>query len=81
MSGMEAAPLTPTVLKDALGISQSYASMILAGDRPLKLPVAIEIFRKTGHKLGPIAKATDEEIETLERFPPETRLERKAKAA
>lgn len=71
---MEKPALTPSALKEAVGISQSYASMILTGERKLQLPLAIEIFRKTGHKLGPVEKATDEEIDTLEQFPVAARV-------
>lgn len=49
------------------GISVSYASMILSGQRPPSLTTAISIFRKTGRKFGPIATATDEDIEVMER--------------
>lgn len=78
---MEQPSLTPSALKDAVGISQAYASMILSGERTLKLPLAIEIFRKTGHKLGPIADASDEEIDTLERFPIGMKLPQERDAA
>jgi hypothetical protein len=78
---MEQPTLTPSALKDAVGISQAYASMILTGERTLKLPLAIEIFRKTGHKLGPIAEASDEDIDTLERFPMGVKLDRQERAA
>lgn len=59
--------LTPAVLKDAVGISPSYAHMILSGERTPAMPLAITIFRKTGRKFGPISQATDEEIDVLER--------------
>lgn len=62
------ASLTPTSLAEALGISQPYASQILSNKRPPRTSLAIRIFRATGHKLGPIAGATEEEIGLLERF-------------
>lgn len=62
-----AEPLTPAALKDAAGISASYAHMILSGERTPAMPLAITIFRKTGRKFGPIAQATDDEIDVLER--------------
>jgi transcriptional regulator with XRE-family HTH domain len=49
------------------GISMGYASMILRGKRVPPLTTAISIFRKTGRKFGPIATATDEDIEVMER--------------
>lgn len=78
---MKPEALSPSALSEAVNISQSYASMILAGERSLKLPLAIEIFRRTGHKLGPIATASDEEIDTLERFPVAVKLERQERDA
>jgi transcriptional regulator with XRE-family HTH domain len=60
--------LTPTELCAATGISQSYASMILGGTRTPALPLAIKIYRKLGRKLGPIAKASEADIEVLERL-------------
>jgi len=63
---MQEAPLTPTSLRDAAGISIAYASMILSGDRTPAMPLAINIYRKTGRKFGPIAQATDAEIDMLE---------------
>jgi hypothetical protein len=61
------APLTPAELKAVTGISASYAHMILSGERTPGMPLAIAIFRKLGRKFGPIAQATDEEIDVLER--------------
>jgi hypothetical protein len=65
--------LTPTKLARAAGISVPYASQLLKkpgsdGSRTASLQMAIKIFRATGHKLAPIADATEEEIATLERF-------------
>lgn len=61
-------PLTPTALAKAIGVSLPYASQILSGERPPKVPMAVRIFRATGHKLGPIADASAEEIDVLDRF-------------
>lgn len=61
-------PLTPKALSDAANISPSYASMILSGDRVPPIPLAITIYRATGYKLGPIADATDQDIEAAERL-------------
>lgn len=60
--------LTPSRLAEATGMSLPYASQVLSGKRPPKTPIAIRIWKATGHKLGPIANATDEEIAVLERF-------------
>lgn len=63
--------LTPTKLSKAVGISVPYASQLLRGGeggRTPSVPMAIRIYRETGAKLGPIATATPEEIDTLERF-------------
>jgi len=60
--------LTPTKLSEAVSISVPYASQILKGRRIPPQPMAIRIFRATGAKLGPIASATDDEIDVLERF-------------
>lgn len=54
-------------LKSA-GISESYASLIANGHRKPSQPLAIDIYRKTGLKLGPIADATDADIDALERL-------------
>jgi len=58
---------TPTSFAAATGISVPYASQILSGQREPAMSLAISIFRKTGKKFGPIAQATDEEIDVLER--------------
>jgi len=66
--------LTPTSLAKALSISVPYASQILSGKRDMSRDMAVQVFRKTGEKLGPIAKATDREIAVLEAFPERVRL-------
>jgi DNA-binding transcriptional regulator YdaS (Cro superfamily) len=60
--------LKPTRLAEALGISLPYASQLLGGTRPITTPLAVRIYRATGHKLGPISQATDAEIDVVERF-------------
>ena len=71
---MQGMALTPTELAKALSISAPYASQILSGKRDLSREMAIRLFRATGDKLGPIAEATDEEIEVLSSFPERTTL-------
>lgn len=65
---MEQLPDKPTALAEFLSISTPYASQLLSGARPWPKALAIAAFRKTGTKLGPIADATDDEIDVLERF-------------
>lgn len=61
--------LTPTRLAAALSISVPYASQLLSGKRDLPREMAVRIFQATGHKLGPIADATNGQIKTLATFP------------
>lgn len=68
MQTAEPAPLTPTSLSKAIGVSMPYASQILSGKRPPQVPMAVRIYRATGHKLGPIANASEDEIAVLEQF-------------
>lgn len=65
---MQTLPDKPTALAEFLSISTPYASQLLSGQRPWPRALAIAAYRKAGVKLGPIAQATDEEIEILERF-------------
>lgn len=67
---MEELPTKPTPLAEMLGISVPYASALLSGGRPWTRALSITAYRKTGVKLGPIASASDEEIDVLERFEP-----------
>ncbi len=62
----------PTIadLLAAADISQSYASMILNGDRAPSRPLAIRLFRKTGWKHPVIAALGDAEIDVLEGIDP-----------
>lgn len=67
--------LTTTTLSRAVEISKAYASGILSGKKALPQALAIRIFRATGHKLGVIAHATDDEIAVLERFQQQPQLD------
>lgn len=58
-------PLAKT-LTEKVGISPSYASMILTGARQPSRPLAIHILRQTGWRHPLIADLTDEQIDTLE---------------
>jgi transcriptional regulator with XRE-family HTH domain len=66
MQTSDPAKLKPSALAEAIGVSLPYASQILSNARPPKVPLAIRIYRATGHKLGPIAGATEDEITALE---------------
>lgn len=57
--------LTQEELAARLGKSRSYVSKILSGKRNPALPLALNIYRHAGLKLGPLADKTDSEIETL----------------
>jgi hypothetical protein len=37
--------------------------MLLSGERKPPMPLAISIYRKTGHKIGPLIDQSDEDIE------------------
>lgn len=65
---MQPEPLTRAKLREVAGISASYAFMIMNGDRTPGESLAIKIFRKTGHKLGPIEKLSDDQIDALEQI-------------
>lgn len=67
---MQQFPERPSALAELLAISLPYASQLLSGARPWPRKLAIAAYRKTGAKLGPIAAATDAEIDVLERFEP-----------
>ena len=60
--------LTPTAFAQAVNISVPYASQLLSGSRDISRDIAIRAFRALGVKLGPIANASDAEIDVLERF-------------
>ena len=65
---------TPTELAKAADISVPYASQLISGKRPWPVSLAIKAFRETGTRFGPILAASDDEIEVLERFTPDTRV-------
>lgn len=69
---------SPKELREATGISQSYASMIASGDRAPSRPLAIHIFRCTGWKHSLIADLTDEQIDVLESIEPWAAAEKAA---
>ncbi len=61
---------TLPALREATGISQSYASMILNGVREPSRPLAIHILRRTGWRHPLLDGLTDDQIATLEAIEP-----------
>lgn len=59
--------LKPTELKEAMGISLSYASMILNGRREPPVALALRIHSRFGVKLGCLTSASDNDIAALRR--------------
>ena len=64
----EPLPIKPQELVDATGVSTGFASLVVRGVKPLPRRIAIKFWRGTGQKIGPIANATDAEIQVLEKF-------------
>lgn len=58
------------IVAEALGCSKSYVTQILSDKyaQAITIPIAVTVYRHAGIKLGPIETATDEEIDTLEKF-------------
>lgn len=63
-------PSKYTDLAEKAGISLSYASEILGGQRVPSRPLAIHIYRKTGWRHSIIADLTAKQIDTLEAVDP-----------
>jgi hypothetical protein len=61
---------TAKSLTELVGISPSYASMILTGVRQPSRPLAVHIFRKTGWRHSLIADLSAEQLEVLESIEP-----------
>jgi hypothetical protein len=70
---------SPKALVEATGISSSYASMILSGDRTPTRSLAIFIFRSLGWPHPSIADLTEEQMQVFEEVEPW--VPAKAKAA
>lgn len=71
---------TPKELREATGISQSYASMILSGERTPARSLAILIFRKLGWRHDSIAGLSEEQMAVLEQVDPWTPRDEQAAA-
>jgi len=61
-------PLKSGPLSRAVQISRVHAFQVIKGEKTPSKQLAIRIYHATGHKLGPIAEASDAEIAVLERF-------------
>jgi len=61
---------TARQLRDATGISPSYAHMILKGERKPARPLAICIYRSTGWRHDSLVGLTEKELEVFERHEP-----------
>jgi hypothetical protein len=59
---------SPTALHHAIGISVSYASMLLSGKKIPPLDLALRIWEVNGLKLGRLAEASDDDIAVLRRL-------------
>ena len=55
----------PKDLSEAVGISPSYASMILGGSRHPSMAMALSIYSKLGLRFGPLRGLSDEAIAEL----------------
>lgn len=66
---MSTAP-SPKELVEVTGISSSYASMILSGDRKPARSLAIRIFRETGWTHESIAELTEKQMRVFEEVDP-----------
>lgn len=64
----EPATVRPKDLVEAVGISNSYASMLLNGTRVPPPPLALRIWQATGCKLGALERLTDAECEQFARL-------------
>jgi plasmid maintenance system antidote protein VapI len=65
---VEATSRKHTEIAADLGCDPSMVSHVVAGNKPLSRRMAIKLFRERGVRIGPLVNATDEEIDTLERF-------------
>ena len=57
--------ISPSQLARDAGISKSYASEILSGKRELGLVAALNLYRKCGHRFGPVAEMSDDQLAAL----------------
>ncbi|HUD92311.1 helix-turn-helix transcriptional regulator [Sphingobium sp.] len=62
--------MKPTALAKEAGVSVSYASQILTGERSPSRPLAIHIFRKTGWRHPLLDGLSEEQMAVLESIEP-----------
>lgn len=60
--------IRPTDLAEKLHCSVAYASQLLSGTRKPNIPRCLEIYDLAGVKVGALANATDEEIQTIRKL-------------
>jgi transcriptional regulator with XRE-family HTH domain len=60
--------ITPTELHEAAGISLSYASMLMSGDRKPSATLAAKIYKETGLKLGVFEALSDADARVAARI-------------
>jgi transcriptional regulator with XRE-family HTH domain len=60
--------ITPTALSEAVDISLSYASMLLAGKREPSATLAAKIYQKTGQKIGLFEPLSDADAQVAARI-------------
>lgn len=65
LTAMDAKPRLSDFV-EATGLSKGFASDLLNRKVAASQSMAIQIYRKTGHKVRPIESMTDEEIAQLE---------------
>lgn len=61
-----------------LGFGKAYASQMHKGNRPWPLDIAVGVWQQSGHRVGPLAEATDAELTVLAKYAPHFRPSRPA---
>lgn len=51
-----------------MGFVRSYASHFLCGHRPWPFDLAVAVWRRTGHKVGPLKNAPDDDLAVLAKY-------------
>lgn len=65
---MPGTDLDDRALADILGCSRAYPTQMRLGIKPISIEIALKVHAATGHQIGPLLTATDEEIQTLAAF-------------
>lgn len=66
----DAKPLSLAQRLIARGVKKSHAYQLADPDRTVSLKVALRIYDRTEIKIGPLAQATDKDVQTLRKFAP-----------